>query len=208
MATRRRGTLIHALEKRLREREREDSSGRARPPIYWSLPFAPRRLHPSSKCSCSMHGHAKTKEQARRQAKKKMKGKACQRQVRKRCQTRANKLVKHTKRQTNILSNKRGCPRRTNVGLDRVSIATLDWSMGDTQSHAWTCWQACKDTKKQRNSNGWHKASKASISTSHGVEKGVYQAHQHHGGDNTLKCVFVIYLCRRYLLITMLKLYN
>jgi len=27
----------------------------------------------------------------------------------------------------------------------------------------------------------WHKASKASILTSYGVEKGVYQAHQHHG---------------------------
>ena len=24
--------------------------------------------------------------------------------------------------QTNMLSNKRGCPRRTNIGLDRVSI--------------------------------------------------------------------------------------
>ena len=29
----------------------------------------------------------------------------------------------------------------------------------------------------QSKPNGWHKASKASISTSHGAEKGVYQAH-------------------------------
>ena len=29
---------------------------------------------------------------------------------------------------------------------------------------------------------GWHKASKANILTSHEVEKGVYQAHQYHGG--------------------------
>ena len=39
-----------------------------------------------------------------------------------------------------------------------------------------------KCVKIQRKSNGWHKASKASISTLHGAEKGVYQAHQHHRG--------------------------
>jgi len=37
-----------------------------------------------------------------------------------------NKHVKHTKKQTNMLSNKRECPRRTNVGLDQVSIAPFD----------------------------------------------------------------------------------
>ena len=30
-----------------------------------------------------------------------------------------------------MLSNKRGCPRWINVGLDRVSIIPLDWSMDD-----------------------------------------------------------------------------
>jgi len=34
-----------------------------------------------------------------------------------------------------------------------------------------------KHAKIQRKPNRWHKASKASMSTSHGVEKGVYQAH-------------------------------
>ena len=35
-----------------------------------------------------------------------------------------DKLSKRAKqRQINMLSNKRGSPRRTNVGLDRVSIA-------------------------------------------------------------------------------------
>ena len=48
-----------------------------------------------------------------------------------------DKLGKDTKRgQTNMLSNKRGCPRRTNVGLDQVSIVPLDWSMDDTRTHA------------------------------------------------------------------------
>ena len=36
------------------------------------------------------------------------------------------KHAKHIKEQTNMLSNNRGCPRRTNVVLDRVSIASLD----------------------------------------------------------------------------------
>ena len=34
--------------------------------------------------------------------------------------------------QTSILSNKRGCHRRTNIDLDWVSIVPLDWSMDDT----------------------------------------------------------------------------
>ena len=79
-------------------------------------------------------------------------------------------------------SNKRRCPRRTNVGLDRMSIVPMDWNTDDTQTHAWTCRQACQDAKKQRMPNRWHKASKASISTSHRAKKGVNQAHQHHRG--------------------------
>ena len=46
------------------------------------------------------------------------------------------KHAKHMKGQTSMLSNKRGCPRRTNVGLDQVSIIPLDWSMNDIQTHA------------------------------------------------------------------------
>ena len=46
------------------------------------------------------------------------------------------KHTKHMKGQTSMLSSKRGCSRRTNVGLDRVSIDPLDWSMDDTQTHA------------------------------------------------------------------------
>ena len=34
--------------------------------------------------------------------------------------------------QTSILSNKRGCHRRTNIDLDLVSIVPLDWSMDET----------------------------------------------------------------------------
>ena len=45
-----------------------------------------------------------------------------------------NKHVKHTKGQINSLSNKWGFPKRTNVGLDRVSIVPLDWSMDDTHA--------------------------------------------------------------------------
>ena len=163
MGTKRGGTLIHALKKRLREREREDRSRVARPPnlLYIalcglaSLPFllTPRRLYPCSKRPRSMRVHAKRKKQASRQAKKQMEEKACWKQIRKRCQTGAKKYVKHTKRKTNMLSNKRGCPRRTNVCLNWVSIVPLEWSMDNTQTHAWTCRQACKrckDAKKAK----------------------------------------------------------
>ena len=44
-------------------------------------------------------------------------------------------LTKRAKRgHTKILSNKRGCPRRTNVGLDWMSIVPLNWSMDDTHA--------------------------------------------------------------------------
>ena len=72
------GTLIHALEKRLRERERErekegeSHSGGARPPNLLNIAFnglasltlllVPRRLCPRSKHPCSLHVHAKKKE--------------------------------------------------------------------------------------------------------------------------------------------------
>ena len=45
---------------------------------------------------------------------------------------RANEHVKHTKGQINMLSNKRGCNRRMNIDLDRVSIVPVDWSIDDT----------------------------------------------------------------------------
>ena len=72
MGTRRGGTLIHALEKRLREREREDRSGVARPPNLLiiapyglaSLSFLlmPMRSHLCSKSPCSIRVHATIKE--------------------------------------------------------------------------------------------------------------------------------------------------
>ena len=104
------------------------------------------------------------------------------RQASKRCQTRAYNHVKHMKKQTSMLLNKRWCPRRINIGLDWVSVVPLDWNIDDTQTHVWTCRQVCKEAKKQRKPSRWSKGSKASISTSHGAEKGVNQAHQHHGG--------------------------
>ena len=90
------------------------------------------------------------KKQASRQAKKQMEGKACWRQIRKRCQMGANKHVKHTKRETNMLLNKRECHRRTNVCLNRMSIVPLEWNMDDTQTHAWICKQACKRCKEAK----------------------------------------------------------
>ena len=74
-------------------------------------------------------------------------GRTCKEHTNKESQMGEKKHAKHMKGQTGMLSNQRGCPRRTNVGLDWVSIVPLDWSMDDTQTHAWTCRQACKDAK-------------------------------------------------------------
>ena len=63
------------------------------------------------------------------------------------------------KGQTSMLSNKRGCPRRTNVGLDRVSIVPLDWSMDDINKHG-----------KQHHTgqrNGMHRANRHHGDVSH-----------------------------------------
>ena len=72
-----RGTLIYALEKRLRERKKENCSGRARPhnllniAPWWAcifllafLPFlvVPRRSHPCSNCPHSLCVYVNTKE--------------------------------------------------------------------------------------------------------------------------------------------------
>ena len=45
----------------------------------------------------------------------------------------ANKERKHTKGQTSMLSCKRGCPEKTNVGLDLGSIVPLYLSIDDTR---------------------------------------------------------------------------
>ena len=73
------GTLIHALEKRLKEREREGRSRGARPFNLLiiaicglaSLPFllVPKRLCLCSKRPCSMRVHAKTNETSQQTSK-------------------------------------------------------------------------------------------------------------------------------------------
>ena len=84
-----------------------------------------------------MRVHAKTKKQVNKQAKKETKeiGRACKEHNNKESQMRANKACQAYER-ANKLSDKKGCPRRTNVGLNQVSIVPLDWSMDDTQTHA------------------------------------------------------------------------
>ena len=43
-----------------------------------------------------------------------------------------NKERKRTKGWPSMLSNKRGCPRRTTVDLDLLSVVPLYWNMDDT----------------------------------------------------------------------------
>ena len=69
----------------------------------------------------------------------------------------SKKVSEQVKRHTSKKMNKRWCLRGTNVGLDRMSITLLCWSIDDTlasKTHAWTCKKACKDAYK---ANKWHK---------------------------------------------------
>ena len=93
-----------------------------------------RALAPSVLAPCIYVQQAR--KQASKQPKKRIEGKNAKRQARKRCQIGANKNVKNMKRQTNMLSNKRGCPRKTNIGLDLISIVPMDWTMDNTQMYA------------------------------------------------------------------------
>ena len=74
------------------------------------------------------------RKQANRQAKKQLERRLTKEQTNKESQMGANKHVKHTKGRTNMLSNKRGFPRRTNAGLDWVTIASLVWSTNNTRA--------------------------------------------------------------------------
>ena len=75
--------------------------------------IVPRRSHPCSKCPCYEHVHAMTKETSLQTSKEITGRKACKRTKYQREPSRG---------QTNMLLNKRGCLRRTNVGVDQVSI--------------------------------------------------------------------------------------
>ena len=97
-----------------RERERENHLGGARPPNLLNISLcglASSCLHPCLFClRLGQTNRHFPKKQTNRHYPKRV--------TNKRCQTGANKHVKHTKKQTNMLLSKRGCPRRNNVGLD------------------------------------------------------------------------------------------
>ena len=142
----------------------------------------PRRSHPYFEHPRSKLVHTTNKEKASRQTKEiaKKEMKHTKRHITKRAKQGKTSILSTRRAKRACYQTKRECLRRTNVDLDRVSIVQWEWSTSDAQTHAWTRRQVCKDTKKQRKLNGWHKASKASITTSHEAEEGVYQAHQHH----------------------------
>ena len=118
--------------------------------------LAPGRSCPSSMCPCSMCVHAKTKTRnqqtnnRRNRCKEHMERHKTDKHDRHGKQ-RNQKASKLAKRKTSKKANKRWCPCGTNVGLDRVSIASLCWSVDDTlasKTHAWARKQGCKDAYK------------------------------------------------------------
>ena len=101
-----------------------------------SLPslLALRKSHPCFKYPRFMCVHEKTKERSQ-QTSKEMNKEDKESMQRTYYQRKPNggkqSMLSIWKRQTSMLSNKKGCPRRTNVGLDWVSVVPLDWSMDE-----------------------------------------------------------------------------
>ena len=89
--TRKGGTLIHALKKRLKERGKRKPLRRGWPPNLLNIAFcglrllaciltlllAPKRSRPCSKCPCSMRIHEMTKETSQQTSKETNRRKAC-----------------------------------------------------------------------------------------------------------------------------------
>ena len=78
------------------------------------------------------------------------------------------------KGKTSMSLDKKGCPRRTNVGLDQVSIVPVDWSMDDISKQRLMYEHVGKHAKrmhksKESQTGGTKQARQA---TSHGAEKG------------------------------------
>ena len=87
-------------------------------------------MHPRS-----MHVHATNKETSQQTSKERNKGdreNLAKNILTKRAKWGQTKHAEHMKGKTSMLSHKRGCPRRINVGLDQVSTVPLDWSMDNT----------------------------------------------------------------------------
>ena len=101
-------------EEAKKERETENHLGGAMPPnlmkiSLFGLASLPFLLVSWESCPCSMRVHVTNK--------------GCSQQTCKR----DNKETKRAKwGQTSMFSNKRWCPKRTNVGLYRVSVVPLD----------------------------------------------------------------------------------
>ena len=125
------------------------------------LASSPFLLAPGRLCLSSMCVHAKAKTRNQQTSDGKKDGKSIWKRPiankHDRHGKHSRKVSKWVKGQTSKQVNKRGCLRGKNVGLDRVSIASLCWSMDDTlasKTYAWKCKQSCKDAKK---ADWWHK---------------------------------------------------
>ena len=116
---------------------------------------------PSSICPCSMCVHAKAKTRSQQTSNRRKRGREHMKRHKadkhdRHGKQRNKKASKQAKRKTSKKANKRWCPQGTNVGLDRMSIASLCWSMDDTlaiKTHAWICKQACKHKKPMGDTN-------------------------------------------------------
>ena len=99
-----------------------------------------------------------------------------QRNTNKKSQMGANKHARHMKGQTSMLSSKLWCPRRTNVGLDRVFIVPLDWSMDDTSKQGLMHEHVSKRAKMQKSKESQTGGTKQAWQSYHRAEwrKGIH----------------------------------
>ena len=72
------------------------------------------------------------------------------------------------------------CISKTSVNLHEIVGIRLNDTSKQRLMHE-RVGKRVKMQKRQRKPNRWHKASRASTTSLHEVEKGMYKAHQHHG---------------------------
>ena len=98
--------------------------------------LTPRRSHPYFEHPRSKLVHTTNKEKASRQAKEiaKKEMKHTKRHITKRAKQGKTSILSTRKAKRACYQTKRECLRRTNVGLDWVSIVPLDWNMDNTRA--------------------------------------------------------------------------
>ena len=145
------------------------------PLIYQSLPFVGLHPHP-----CSKHVHAKTKEISQQTSKETHRRRSMIKTSQEKTPNKGKQTYEAYKggKQACYQTKEGVIGGQMQVWIECPQFHLIEVRMTHKLMHE----HVGKHAKKQRKPNKRHKASKASISTSHGVKKSVNQADQHHRG--------------------------